>query len=87
LSTVSDSERASNAILIFLRQALIHLQNYLGVPEIPLKQIWPRMVLRILLPILFPISQRGHGDFGVFRAGMMHRFAFVPKVRKQLSCK
>jgi hypothetical protein len=30
-------------------------------------------------PIRFPIIQRWHGDFGVFRVGMMHRFGIVPQ--------
>jgi hypothetical protein len=29
--------------------------------------------------ILFPIRQRRHGDFRVFRVGMMHRLGVVPQ--------
>ena len=32
-------------------------------PEIHRQQLWPHVALRILLPILFPIIQRRHGDF------------------------
>jgi len=47
--------------------------------EIHRQQLWFRATLRILLPILFPIIQRRHGDFGVFRVGMMHRLRIVPQ--------
>jgi len=32
-----------------------------------------------ITPFLFPIIQRRHGDFGVFRVGMMHRLGIVPR--------
>jgi hypothetical protein len=63
--------------LIFLRQALIRLQNNLRVPEIHRQQFWLRVALRVFVPFFFPIIQRGHGDFGVFRVSMMHRFGIV----------
>jgi hypothetical protein len=34
---------------------------------------------RFFRPLLFPVIQRRHGDFGVFRAGMMHRLGIVPQ--------
>jgi hypothetical protein len=35
--------------------------------------------LRIFLPVLFPIRQRRHGDFRVFRIRPMHRLGVVPQ--------
>ena len=47
--------------------------------EIHRHQLWLHTALRIFLPILFPIIQRRHGDFGVFRVRMMHRLGIVPQ--------
>ncbi len=40
----------------------------------------PRSALCALnRPLLLPIIERRHGDFGVFRVGMMHRLGIVPQ--------
>ncbi|HAO79588.1 MAG TPA: hypothetical protein DCQ92_11555 [Verrucomicrobia subdivision 3 bacterium] len=53
------------------RFALIRLRD--GSQRRP-KTYWQQFglpaALRIFLPLLFPISQRRHGDFGMFRAGV-----------------
>ena len=48
-------------------------------PEIQRQQFGLRATLRIFLPIFFPIRQRGHGDFRVFRIRPMHRLGIVPQ--------
>ena len=66
--------------LVSIGQTLIRLRNgSQRRPEINRQQLELHAALRILLPILFPIIQRRHGDFGVFRAGMMYRLGIVPQ--------
>ena len=46
-------------------------------PKTHWQQFGLHAALRIFLPILFPISQRRHGDFRVFRISPMHRLGVV----------
>jgi hypothetical protein len=46
-------------------------------PKIHRQKIWVRAASRIFLPILFPIGQRWHRDFCVFRIRPMHRLGSV----------
>ena len=47
-------------------------------PKTHWQQFGLHAALRIFMPILFPIIQRGHGDFRVFRIRPMHRLGIVP---------
>jgi hypothetical protein len=40
---------------------------------------WLLKSVRVFLPFLLPIIERGHGDLGAFGVGMVNGFRVVPK--------
>jgi hypothetical protein len=57
--------------------SLPNARSFPALTRIQHHQLWLHVALRILLPILLPIVQRRHGNFGVLRAGTMHRLSVM----------